>query len=418
MTRFLSDSLQAQEPFFRLDLQRLGLTGGDQGKDIRFSAKVQNDTEAKIRELGIDPKDTTPEELYHLLQQRMRADDARLTKKLRTAAATHVSAEGEIVSGMVHALKELPDSRNCFAIRNSSLKSLLKKQPPKKAMKQLGYRSLDSMLKHEAPVSIIAAAWLSEGISWQHKLLEQYKQLGPSDFEGRDIIITQPSSKRWRALAESVVSQKKHNILCFKELGALVFLPLPVNVPDGAVTASLSLALHELNQIRAGSTFLKLCQVRPDFGNLVKTVASDEPQLSGKLLDQPLSWQLIQRYYARLSEQFREEIFGPHIRLEDMAWHPIEHTLSAIEPGFSAWKDSGHLGVLHERQPISLNVVDMALNCCNNLPFERRISHYFRQSLWHELMLEYLHYDTVEENVMAALQPKTVQKMVTEPAMA
>lgn len=409
MTRFLSDSLRAREPFFRIGLKNLE-TGHNKNTDIRFSTHVQHAAQAKMRELGLDPNDTTPEELYHLLQERMRTDDARLTKRLRTEAATHISAEAEVVSGMVHVLKQLPDSKQCFALKNSSLRAMLKTLPPKKTMKQLGYRSLDSFLKHETPVLIVAAAWLSEGASWQHRLLEQYKHLGPGDFEIRDIIITQPDSKKWRELAETAVRQRKHTILSFKELGALVFLPLPADTPPGAVTATLSLALHELNQIRASSIFLKLCQVRPDFGSLVKTVASGEPELSARLLDQPLSWSLIQRYYARLSEQFREELFEPHIRLEDMVWHPIEHTLSAIEPNLAFWKDTAHLGLLHERQPVSFNIVDVALNYCNTLPFERRVAHYFRQSLWHELMLQYLPHETVEHTITSVLQPKLAKE--------
>jgi hypothetical protein len=409
MTRLLSDSLQATEPSFRLGLRSLD---AGQNTDIRFSAHVRQATQAKMRELGLDPQDTTPEELYHLLQQRMRADDTKLAKRLRTEAATHVSAEAEVVSGMIHTLKQLPDSKHCFALKNSSLRALLKKLPPKKAMKQLGYRSQDSFLKHEAPASVLAAAWLTEGASWQHRLLEQYKHLTSADFETRDITIIQPDSKRWRELAESAVRQKKHTLLCFKELGTLVFLPFPAEIPDGAVTATLGLALHELNQIRASSTFLKLCQIRPDFGSLVKTVAADEPSMGTKLLDQPLSWQLIQRYYARLTEQFREELFGPHIRLEDMVWQPIEHTLSAIEPSLAFWKDTAHLGLLHERQPISFNIVDVALNYCNKLPFEQRVAHYFRQSLRHELLLQYLPHETVEQTVAALLQPTLAKEPV------
>lgn len=409
MTRFLSDSLQAREPSFRMGLRQLE-AAGKRNTDIRFSTHVRHATQSKIRELGFDPHDTTPEELYHLLQERMRDDDDRLTRRLRAEAATYVSADGEVVSGMVHVLQRLPDSKNCFALKNSSLRALLKKLPPKKAMKQLGYRSLDSFVKHEAPVSILAAAWLIEGASWQHKLLDQYKQLTPADFETRNIIITQPDSRRWRELAETVVQEKKHTIISFKEMGALIFLPFPKDIPDGAVTVSLSLALHELNQIRAASTFLKLCQVRPDFGSLVKAVAKDEAELGTRLLDQPLSWALIQRYYSRLTEQFREELFEPHIRLEDMVWHPIEQTLSAIEPSFEFWRDSAHLGVLQDRRPVSLNIVDVALNYCNRLPFEQRIAHYFRQSLWHELMLQYLPHETVEQTVIAALQPKLAKE--------
>lgn len=406
MTRYLSDSLQAREPLFRMGLKRLEAANHGHNTDIRFSIHLRQAARTKMRELGLDPDDTTPEELYHLLQSRMSKDDARLTRKLRTEAATHVSAEADVTAGMIHALSRLPDSKQCFALKSSSLRSILKNLPPKKAMKQLGYRSVDSFLKHEAPVSVLAAAWLAEGVSWRHRFLDHYKHVQPGDFEVRDIILMQPQSKRWSELAEKAVRQNRHTILSFKELGALVFLPLPEEAPSGAVTASLALALHELNQIRAGSTFLKLCQVRPDFGNLVKTVAEGDPQLSGSLLGQPISWQLIQRYYARLAEQFREELFEPHIRAEDMVWHPIEHTLSAIDPGMAFWEDTAHLSVLHGRRPVSFNIVDVALNYCNKLPFEQRVAHYFRQSLWHELLLQYLPHETVERGVMSVLQPQ------------
>ena len=95
--------------------------------------------------------------------------------------------------------------------------------------------------------------------------------------------------------------------------------------------ASLALALHALNEVRASSTFLKLCQVRPDFGTIVQTVATTEPQLQAHLLDKQVPWQLVQRYYARLQQHFREELFEPHIRLEDLSWHGVEQAMSLIE---------------------------------------------------------------------------------------
>ena len=413
MTRFLSEALQAPEPSFRLGLSRLEAANGHPNADIHFSTDVVRATRSKLRQLGLDPNDTTAEELYHVLQERIKADDARLTKTLRTRAATHVSAEADVVAGMIHVLKGLPDSKRCFALKASVLKTILKKVPPKKAMKQLGYRSLDSMLKHETPVSVLAAAWLSEGVSWQHRLLGQYKHLRPSDFEDRNISLTRLDAKRWQRLAASTVAQKKHNLLSFKELGALVFLPLPSDAPPGSTTVSLALALHELNEIRAAGTFLKLCQVRPDFGKVVQSVVSEEPHLSSSLLDEPVPWNLIQRYYARLRHHDREEDFEPQLRFDDIAWHPIEETLSAIEPSFDFWQRSAHLGLLHEQQPVSLNVVDAALNYCNQLPFENRVVQYFQHSLWHELLLRYLQHKPVEQTVMAELQPQLAEELVT-----
>jgi hypothetical protein len=128
------------------------------------------------------------------------------------------------------------------------------------------------------------------------------------------------------------------------------------------------------------------------------------------LLDQPVSWNLIQRYYARLSQHFREEIFEPHVQLEDMVWHPVEKALSAIEPSFKFWEQSSHLGLLHDKQPVSLNVVDAALNACNQLPFERRVVNYFQKSLWHELLMRYFKPDNVAEVTMNQLQLETAKE--------
>jgi hypothetical protein len=59
--------------------------------------------------------------------------------------------------------------------------------------------------------------------------------------------------------------------------------------------------------------------------------------------------------------------------------------------------------------------MDAALNCCNKLDFERRVSHYFRQSLWYELLLRYLDPVALEQSVMSVLQPR---QSVLEPETA
>jgi hypothetical protein len=412
MTRFLSEALEAPEPYFRLGLSRLEAANGHPGTDIRFSTAVRRETMDKLRQLGLDPHDTTPQELYRALQERVKADDNRLVRQLRTQAALNVSAEAQVIDGLVHVLKKLPDTKRCLALKTSKLKSLLKAVPPKRAMKRLGYRSLDSFLKHEAPLNIMTAAWLSEGQTWQRRLVEQYKQLKPSDFENRQITITQVNFKRWN-LAEDVTARHKHNLLSFRELGALVLLPLPEYAPAGSVTVSLALALHELNEIRASSTFLKLSQVRPDFGQVVQIIVRDEPYLNSKLLDQAVPWKLVQRYYAKQNQHFQPHIFEPHIELEDMIWQPIENALSTIAPELAFWQDSAHLGLLHDHKPVSLNIVDAALNYCNQLPFEKRLSHYFQGSLWHELLLRYLQPEAVEHSVISELQPALVTETVT-----
>jgi hypothetical protein len=101
-----------------------------------------------------------------------------------------------------------------------------------------------------------------------------------------------------------------------------------------------------------------------------------------------------------------------------MVWHPIEETLSTIEPAFRFWQDSAHLGLLHPQGPVSFNIIDAALNYCNRLPFERRVARYFQHSLWHELLMRYLRPQAVEQAVLNELQPQLANELAEELVMA
>lgn len=412
MTRFLAEALQTQEPYFKEAIAALEAANGNPSVDIRFTNQILLRTKAKLSQLGLDPKDTTPEELYEALKLRLSQDDQLLTRRLRTLSATHVSAEAETAAGMVQALKRLPDSKHCYALKTSRLKSLIKAQPPKKAMKKLGYRSLESMLKLEPAALILASAWICESMSWRKSYTDQYKKLSPADFEERPITIISPSSRRWGDLSREVVDTYKHNLICFRELGTLILLPLPADLPSGVVTASLCLSLHELNEIRVCSSFLKLKQVKSDFGASVGHITADEPLLSSELIDQPVPWHLVQRYYSRASHHFREDIFEPYVQLEDMVWHPIEKALGRIEPKLSFWQGTATLGLVDQAKPVSMNIVDSALNLCNFRQFEERVGHYFQRSVWHELMLSYLKKDPLEKTVLAEFQPQFAEERV------
>jgi hypothetical protein len=411
MTRFLSESLQAEEPFFRQALKRLEAATGHNGTDIRLSAEIMHGARRKALQLGLDPCDTTAQELYRAVEERLRQDDQRLVKALRTLAATHISAEGDVIAGMVHAINELPMSKRCFALKQSSFKTIIRRMPPKKAMKKLGYRSVDSFLKHESPAAILTAAALTEDSKWQHKLHESYRKLRPNDFETRNIQVVTVSFKRWQDIANEVVAEQRHNLLTFKELGAVVLLPFPASTPAGAVTASLTLALHSLNDIRATASYLKLGQVRSDFGQLVQEVAGGEPSLKEELMDKAVPWHLAHSFYSQFKQHFNEAAFEPHISLEDLEWHPVERLLSTIEPVFEFWHDTAHLAMLHGREAVSFNLLDAALSHCNGLAFEHRVTSHFRESLWQQLLQRYLQPSSLEQTILQTVHPQLAAEL-------
>ncbi len=416
MTRFLSESLDAREPYFRRGISKLESANGHPAADIRITGEIKSLSHGKLSQLNLDPRDTTSYELYQALNERIKNDDRNLTRTLRTLAATQISAEADPVEGMVLAIKKYSDDLRCFAIKSSRLRSVLRDLSPKKTMRTLGYRSLDSMLKHESPVLILAAASITESEGWQKKLKDHYKKLKPTDFEDKSISILYPKGKSWDKLASKTVIESKHNFISFKELGAIIFFPLEQKlVPEGAVTASLCLALHEVNEIRASSSFLKFNLVKADFGSLVASISDGVPLLTSTLIDKPMPWHLIHRYYAKISGSIKDEIFEPYLEMEDLVWHPIEKTLAKIEPSFEFWKGANYLGQADGGgggKPVSFNIIDSALNLCNKLSYENRIVSYFQQSLWHELLLRYLSHENVERSLLLEMQPQLAEESI------
>jgi hypothetical protein len=405
MTRVLSELLGAREPMFRRGLSRLEAASGHTSTDIRLSAEMERVAKIKLRQLRLDPHDTTGAELYAVLQQKVEADDACLAAALRSKfgdTETHLT--------ITKALAELPVPKSCFALKTVVGKRLLKAAPPRRTMKTLGYRSFDSMMRREPLLPIFAAAWLLEPLTWRKALLDAYRRLKPADFELRQLTVTAPASERWHAVANGVIAQKKHTIVGLKEFGAVVLLPLPKAEPPAATLTTLLLALHEINEVRAASTYMKLCQVKPDFGTCVQTVVTDEPTLGIELFNGPMPWQIIQRYYARFADRFRSDLFEPHVQQEDLSWHSVEKALAYIEPRLDFWQHTASLGILHQHQPVSLNVIDAALSFCNQLPYENRIIHYFRNNLWHELIIRYLWHHPIEQTMLRGLESQLVEE--------
>lgn len=392
MTRYLSLALGAKEPLFSQSIMQLEHASGAPGADIRLTTDIQNRTRQKIAELGLDPNDTTGPELYSALHERIKHDDAQVRSVLGLDdSATSMDVLTRVEE--VIAAAEIP--RQCFALKASVAKRLFKKKAPKNAMKRLGYRSLDSMLKHEPVAAIYAASVMTESQTWLKHFYEQYASLRPSDFEMRPMHIIMPRSKKWDELAASFVTDSRHNLLTFKELGVIIMLPMAARV-DGLAITSLLLALNSMNDIRSYSSFIKLQQVKPDFGTIVREAASDEPHISAELAGQPVTWRTIHRYFAKFQEMSHPEVFEPHVQAEDLTWAQAEDVLSRLAPTLAFWQNTQSIALMHDGQPVSCNMLDVALSYYNHLPFSDRVVHFFRDNVWHDLMTKYLNQRNLE----------------------
>ncbi len=396
----------AVEPAFSQSIQQLEHAAGRPGTDIRLTADIMQKTRTKIAELGLDPGDTTGPELYGALQQRLKADEQRVRSAL---ALPETAAPNDIITRVQQFFSKQENRGLSFALKTSVAKKLLKKKIPKNAMKQLGYRSADSMLKHEQVADLYAAALIAEPAAWHKSFREQYAKLTPSDFESRPIVVTRPATKKWQKLAAAYVAHSRHNILDFRELGAIVLLPIAHDV-DGLAITTLLLVAEDMNAIRAHSSYAKLQQVKPDFGKRLQALSVSEPLTSASLAGQPVPWRMIQRYYARFTNSYHPEVFEPHVQSEDLEWDEGETVLTRLDPELAFWQGSEHLGLLHEGAIVSCNVLDVALGYCNHLDFTDRIVHFVRDNVWHELMMRYLN----QENLEAAVHRQLAGEL-TEP---
>jgi hypothetical protein len=406
MTRILSELLQAEQPHFGLQLRQLEKVSGHNNIDIKLSVEVVQAARHKIHALGLDKHDTTAEELYHVLLARLSDDDIRLERALRTQAATYVSAEADLMSGLLHVLQQEAHGVTTFALKTATAKRLLKKNSPKRLLKGLGYRSVDSMLRAESPAALVAVAMIIEAAAWRRSWIDSYKQLRTSDFEDRQLAVVYPSNVRWQALTQKIITEQAHTILSVHEMGALVLLPLPVERRPGMIVASLGLALFELNKLSASATYLRASQVRADFTDRLRQVAQGSVKLNAPFLEQAISWQVVQQYFAKTRAIVNEDVFGPYTQAADFYWHNVEATLAKICPSLAFWENTNYLSFLEHGKTVSFNIVDVAINCCNAFSYEFRTAQHAQEALWHELTLRYVNHDSLEQAVASVMQPK------------
>jgi hypothetical protein len=399
MSQYISGLLGATEPDFTMLIQSLEKHGHKAGTDIQLTLDIKNSHKSKLRELGLDPEDTTSEELYQSLMSLARRHDAFLQKSI---GGVGVQEANELLPLIRKRALELGVPK-VWALKHSAAKRLLKKTPPKQLMKALGYRSLDSLLKRENICEVYAALRFVETPAWLKRFIQSYKSLQPSDFEIRPIEITILQKQKWQKLADNYVRKSHHNIVPVKEMGAIILLPLPVKKIAGLTLVSLPLLLHYVNELRLYSAFFKFNQVKTDFGSLLVRTLLEDPPAAVKLGPHPVHWRIVHSHFGKRTE-IPEEVFEPHVHAEDLQWQRAEDVLFKLEPALMFWKDIDYVGSLTDDGfPVSLNLLDVAASYYNGLPLPRQSLLNLRASLCDELFRRYLALPKFEDQALAQL---------------
>lgn len=405
MSRFLSELLQAKEPMFTMAVEQLEKATGNQALDAKLTAEVITKAQLKARELGLDPKDTTGEELYHALLSMVKKHDEFLARKLGGMDPEDVA---DMLPRMKTAVEELDIPKRVWVLKTSVAKKLLQSMPPKNVMKHLGYKSIDSMIKREPIFEIYGALRFAEESKWLNMFLTKYKSLSPSDFETRNIEIITMDAKKWGEITGDFVKKKRHNITHLKELGVILMLPMPLKKMRGITITVLPLLLHYINEVRLYSAFFKLQQVKPDFGKiLVETLIAD-PDTHAVMAGQNIHWRVIQRYFGKLEHENHPEIFEPHVQPEDLHWRKAEEVLYKMEPALHFWHEMDYVAIVKDGRPIPYSLMDIAISYVNDLPYGQQAIYHFRESLWNEIFMRYVGTKTLEDQILKQLDNEMI----------
>ena len=400
MSKVLSELLAAEEPLFGMAIKRLEQASGNTSVDVRLTAEIIGKVHMKMRALGLDPKDTTGSELYRALFNLVEKHDAFLAARIGCDDPKDVRAVLPRIRDLIEAL-DLP--KNAWLLKASVAKRLIKAMPPKKVMKQLGYRSIDSMLKREPIAELYAGMRFLETTEWQNKFLQSYKSLKPTDFETRKIEVLLLDSEKWGASAHKFVGTTRHNITHLKEIGAVIILPFPVERLSGITITTLPLLLHYINEIRLYSSFFKMQQVHPNFSAILVETLITDPGNHVQIGGQHVHWRVIHKHFGKQDGNDHPDIFEPHVEPEDLIWRKAEETLYRLEPALHFWHDAEYVAVEFDGRPVSFNIMDVAVSYVNDLMYGQQSVHHFRESLWNEMYLRYMGEKALQAQVLQQL---------------
>ncbi len=400
MANVLRDLLDAKEPLFSLSLKQLEDATGKKGIDAKLVGDILEKTHEATRELGLDHKDTTGKELYHALLAKIKEHDEHLARAIGGHDAENVQ---ELLPLIKAAVEKADVPKTCWVLKKSVAKEMLRKTPPPTIMKLLGYRSVESMLKHENLAEVYGALRFAESPEWLNTFNEQYKSLHPSDFETREIEFVVMPRERWGDIAEHFVAKKRHNITHLKELGVILMLPIKLQKLPGITITAMPLLFHYINEIRLYSAYFKLQQVKKDFGKIFVTTLIADPGKAAVMAGSHVHWRVIQRYFGKLEKEYHPEIFEPHVQPEDLHWRKAEEALYQIDPELKFWKGMDYVARYEDGRPIPFNLMDVSVGYCTDTPYEHRVIYHFRESLWNEIFMRYMGEKTLEQQVLRQL---------------
>lgn len=381
MTR-IPQLLGANETDWQRMIDVLHVGVGTSAHDVMVIGDLLEKAVAVKREMKLDPHDTTPKELYGSLRERLRQDNTRLANSLHISDA---DSPHEASPKIVKNFRDTYKDSECFVIKYARIKAILKAVPPKNFMKALHYRSVDSMLKHVHPAQVITVARYTENEEWQTGYAGSLQMLTPSDFETRKLELISIDHEAVVALLEKTL-HRHHLVLHAKEIGCVGLVSTRLSKINGFTLRTMSLLVHYAQEVGYFSTLTKVIIGRKDFAQTYCQFLITHQDNHGQIAKRPFHWRALQQAVSRAKIH---DVFPPHMVPQDWDHHTANDKLSELNPHVAFWNGIGHV-LCGLEEPVSCNIIDVAIDESRQASYEDRSLKYGRRELEQEIISRYV----------------------------
>lgn len=399
MSRLLVQLLGVDERNFRTFIDRLERICLNPSIDIRLSAEIISKTREKARELGLDSVDTTAKELFYALKGRLIEDDNRLKSILKI---DNKSAE-QSMKILAKTATKLSKKELALCMTTAGTRRVLLAVPPRKTLRALKLRSIESVLKREDPKLVYAIAAQFEDASWKSQVHAKMKRLPSKDIEWQSVEVIQMSS----AWLEKILEKVHHHgfqIVC-PEVGAVVLLPVIPKFSEGVTILSLCFILQAAQRLAVEGMPYRRQGFMQGYHNLLPEIAHGQQAVLDSMHGLAPSWRAVHELIAKgflLESQPEVELV-----LNELDWQSTEMKLSTIVPNIDFWVDTHYLAVKTDSKPVSLHIMDVARAVVVKSELGNQSVTHLEGSLWNELQIRYLQQDALAKSLTQQLRANT-----------
>ncbi len=382
MSKRLANTLQQPEALVEGIINKLEKLSGFSSHDLHFDSDTRQLLAKKTSQLALDPNDTSEEEFYWGLMHKF-ADANKYFEESYFGSCKAVAEKMSVVAGMANNSLV---AENVWSLKTSTAKKLLRKNPPKTLMKPLGYRSLESMLKHEDALLILGVAMSISSVHWTQVTKAQIGKLTTADYEEKPQQVVVLDSK-WVKLTN------KMTVITNNSSAGLVVLSPNALAAEVPLLSLLVITAQNLESGRVHSVAARMPELNSASSPFVASFGGAA-----------ITWSSLVYHLGRLHQGDHPEILDPYIMPEHLMSRSISDRICSVHPVLNFWKDTGYLLKGHSTRQVSANIIDVATNFANNVSLGSNTTQAGRASYWNHLLHKYMQHPAVFDKILADIE--------------